>query len=207
MTGDRTRVKTTANCYAQRHTRVFCSNGERKNSGLDRGSVALSILYAASKMGRRGGGCKKRSTQEKLAENAQPNRVVLFHSHAPGKKYREFSNFFMHQQPYMFILPDFATQGSLPTQVECEFSEKAIMATKAALMNDPETFAQIVESRDPKTCKELGRRVHNWEQDLWDKHIEEIAFEVVSQKFESEKGRKPRQATGFRLSLNRSALL
>merc|ERR1719343_168126 len=36
---------------------------------------------------------------------------------------------------------------------------------------------------DPKTAKGLGRCVYPWNQDIWDKHLEEVAFEVVRQKF------------------------
>ena len=43
------------------------------------------------------------------------------------------------------------------------------MAAKAELFGDGEIRAQILESRDPKRIKALGRKVRNFDQTLWDR--------------------------------------
>ena len=115
------------------------------------------------------------------------NSVISFYSHKQGHPYREFSNFFRHIQPFEFVLPAFAQRDGFPKSILCSFSEKAIMATKAALMADLETFRAIDEADNPKLCKALGREVRAFDDELWQYHLEQTAFEVVKQKFESDK--------------------
>ena len=112
--------------------------------------------------------------------------VIAFYSDKPGKKFREFSNFFSDAPAFRFQLPAFARSEGFPESVHCEFAEKAIMATKAALMKDEEAFAEIEATKEPKSCKALGRSIRNFDQALWDSHLEDIAFEVVKQKFEAD---------------------
>ena len=47
--------------------------------------------------------------------------------------------------------------------------EQFMMAAKAELFGDGEIRAQILESRDPKRIKALGRKVRNFDQTLWDR--------------------------------------
>lgn len=123
-----------------------------------------------------------------LANSTAPTpRIIVFYSDKQGRQFREFSNFFRHRQPFEFHLPTFAQRSGFPTSLWCSFSEKAIMAVKAALMGDLEIFHEIDEAADPKECKNLGRGVRNFDEGLWQKHLEEVAFEVVRQKFDSEK--------------------
>ena len=125
------------------------------------------------------------------------NSVLGFYSHKQGRPYREFSNFFRHIQPFEFVLPAFAQRDGFPKSIWCSFSEKAIMATKAALMADLETFRAIEEADDPKLCKALGREVRAFDDELWQNHLEETAFEVVKQKFGSDQnGRDLLLSTG-----------
>lgn len=119
--------------------------------------------------------------------SASTARVIAFYSDREGELFREFSNFFRHRQPFEFHLPTFAQRPGFPTSLWCSFSEKAIMATKAALMNDLEMFHEIDAAADPKSCKSLGRGIRSFDEELWQKHLEEVAFEVVMQKFDSEK--------------------
>jgi len=114
--------------------------------------------------------------------------VIGFYSDMAGNPYREFSNFYRHDRPFEFTLPGFAQRDGFPTSVWCSFSEKAIMETKAALMGDLEILREIDKVDDPKSCKALGRGVRNFDDELWKRHLEQTAFEVVRQKFESQKG-------------------
>lgn len=113
--------------------------------------------------------------------------MLPFYSDKEGKRFREFSNFYQHARPFEFVLPSFAQRAGFPRSVWCDFSEKAIMASKATLMGDLEIFNEIDAARDPKSCKALGRGVRDFDDDLWQRHLEEVAFEVVRQKFMSEK--------------------
>ena len=113
--------------------------------------------------------------------------VLGFYSAKRSKPNPEFSNFFQHREPFQFTLPSYAQREGFPRSVWCSFSEKAIMVTKAALMGDLETFMRIDKAKDPASCKALGREVRNWDEALWHRHLEETAFEVVRQKFESDR--------------------
>jgi len=123
-----------------------------------------------------------------VSSSSKPQKVIGFYSDKDGKPWREFSNFYRHSRPYEFVLPACARREAFPGSVWCHFAEKAIMATKAAMMGDREIFEEISRALDPKSCKALGRGVRNFRQELWDEHLEEIAFEVVKQKFSAEKG-------------------
>jgi len=111
--------------------------------------------------------------------------VIAFYGHGHDSPYPEFSNFYWQERPFEFFLPPFARRQGYPNSIWCHFSEKAIMATKAALMNDMQSFRAIDAAEDPATCKDLGRSVRNFDDELWLKHLETVAFEVVSQKFSS----------------------
>merc|ERR1712018_559600 len=93
--------------------------------------------------------------------------VIAFYSDRQGNKYREFSNFFGEAPPFEFVLPAFCRRQGWPESWQCEFSEKAIMLTKAALMGDEEGFAEIKHASKPSACKKLGRRVQNFNEELW----------------------------------------
>jgi len=130
---------------------------------------------------------KRKERLPSKSDSSAQEKVLPFYSDKAGKKFREFSNFFSDAPPFQFTLPAFAQSEGFPQNVQCEFSEKAIMVTKAALMKDKEIFDEIVVAPDPKSCKQLGRGVRNFDQALWDDHLEDIAFEVVKQKFQANK--------------------
>merc|ERR1719310_2327153 len=113
------------------------------------------------------------------------SNVLPFYSDKPGKAYREFSNFFRDMVPYEFILPEYARIEGLPSTVEVEFSEKAIMLVKAGLFKDSEMFRAITKAEDPAAAKKMGKGVRNFDADLWEQHLEETAFQCVLQKFAS----------------------
>lgn len=109
--------------------------------------------------------------------------VIGFYGHRSGAEYGAFSNFYRSAKPFKFSLPAYARPAGFPTSIMCEFSEKAIMAVKAALMKDKKSFDQICNAGAPASCKSLGRKVKGFDVKLWEKHLEETAFEVVHQKF------------------------
>lgn len=62
-------------------------------------------------------------------------------------------------------------------------AEQYMMAMKASLFNDEETYKQIMEATEPNTCKYLGRQVKNFKQEVWDKHCYHIVFQGNFAKF------------------------
>jgi ribA/ribD-fused uncharacterized protein len=112
------------------------------------------------------------------------SNIIKFYSHDESKFYHQFSNFYI--SPFEFFLPNFLqVDNFLKNKFYCESSEKAIMLSKAILMNDRDTFNIILKTKDPAECKLLGRKVNNFNQNLWDNHINEIAYNVLYQKFTS----------------------
>ena len=51
------------------------------------------------------------------------------------------------------------------------------------LMGDSQSFRKIMASDSPAHVKKLGRLVHPWDQDKWDRTVLTIAREAVRQKF------------------------
>jgi len=70
--------------------------------------------------------------------------------------------------------------------VKCCFSEKAVMACKAAIMGDERSYHRIRESPDctaPSQIKQFGREVENWDEVLWSQMVCSVAYQAVYQKF------------------------
>ena len=63
-------------------------------------------------------------------------------------------------------------------------NEQYMMAEKARLFNDQESLQKIMASDNPKTQKQLGRCVSNFNQSKWDAHCKEIVFKANLAKFQ-----------------------
>ena len=61
--------------------------------------------------------------------------------------------------------------------------EQAMMASKAMLFNDLESFQKILKTPNPKSVKALGRKVKNFDPKLWDEHKKYIVKTAVLGKF------------------------
>ena len=69
-----------------------------------------------------------------------------------------------------------------PAQFELEgdqyfTAEHYMMAQKAKLFNDEEIFARILQVKHPNEAKQLGRKVRNYDEKLW----QEKRFDIVVQ--------------------------
>lgn len=74
--------------------------------------------------------------------------------------------------------------GVLPRRTTyVTFSEKSIMLCKAAVMGDAASYTQISEAPTPADAKWLGRRVNNFDEEVWQSVLLTVAFESVYQKF------------------------
>jgi ribA/ribD-fused uncharacterized protein len=111
--------------------------------------------------------------------------VLGFYGHNASQKYGCFSNFYT--APLTFVVPEefCAFPVSLRERtIACDFTEKAIMACKAAAMGDRRSYEKIAASNaSPAIIKGMGRKVQGFNDDIW-KSIEcSVAYEVVYQKF------------------------
>ena len=61
--------------------------------------------------------------------------------------------------------------------IEYLTAEHYMMAQKAKLINDEEVFKQILQVKHPNEAKQLGRKVRNYNEQLW----REKRFEIVVQ--------------------------
>lgn len=67
------------------------------------------------------------------------------------------------------------------------YAEQYMMAEKAHLFNDKEILLKIMESKDPKEMKALGKKVRNFNQELWDKAKYAIVLNANYFKFSQNK--------------------
>lgn len=61
--------------------------------------------------------------------------------------------------------------------------EQFMMAQKAKLFNDTETYNRILKTTDPKAVKSLGRIVKNFDANVWDEHKYKIVVTGNYHKF------------------------
>lgn len=61
--------------------------------------------------------------------------------------------------------------------------EQAMMAGKAYLFNDMESFRKILQTPNPRSVKRLGRKVKNFIPEIWDKYKKYIVKTAVTAKF------------------------
>lgn len=132
-------------------------------------------------MGKKGVQQQKDISHIAAAKPTKTPKQMVIGFYGRKSDFPEFSNF--HYAPFDFHLPEFARHEGWKHTIYCEVSEKAIMLTKAALMQDRGSFEEMIKTSDPAEVKQLGRRVEPWNQELWEEHLEAVAFEVVRQKF------------------------
>lgn len=63
------------------------------------------------------------------------------------------------------------------------FSEQCFMWQKAMLFNDFEVAEQILNETDVRKIKALGRKVKDFDNELWDKHKEDFMYNACYAKF------------------------
>lgn len=69
-------------------------------------------------------------------------------------------------------------------------AEQYMMAEKAMVMKDYDTYMKIMETTDPKTINALGRQIKDFNAEfaeLWDKHKLRIMIEANFHKFSDER--------------------
>ena len=59
------------------------------------------------------------------------------------------------------------------------------MATKAALFKDEASFEALLQNRNPKVAKAIGRKVEGFDATTWNKEVFHIIAQVLQAKFAS----------------------
>ena len=62
-------------------------------------------------------------------------------------------------------------------------AEQYMMARKAALFEDYDILKKIMHTKDPATCKKLGRQVHHFNAEKWNECREDIVYRANLEKF------------------------
>lgn len=67
--------------------------------------------------------------------------------------------------------------------IEYNCAEQYMMAKKAELFNDEVTYSEIMNSASPKEQQELGRKIKNFSQKIWDANATTIVYQGNYYKF------------------------
>ncbi|WP_397569180.1 NADAR family protein [Schlesneria sp. T3-172] len=107
------------------------------------------------------------------ARDGEPLEYLYFWGHTPAKT-GEIRQSCLSQ----WYLAPFEIDGIVyPT------AEHWLMASKARLFGDETSLRQIIEALDPKSVKELGRNVSNFDASAWESKRVELAIEGNLAKF------------------------
>lgn len=67
--------------------------------------------------------------------------------------------------------------------IEYNCAEQYMMAKKALLFRDKESYNKIMNSKDPSYQKQIGRKVKNFDVDKWNSKCREYVYEANYAKF------------------------
>lgn len=112
---------------------------------------------------------------EKIKEIARLNpdtRIIYFWGHTPNPKKITAACFSQWYDCH------FEVEG-----VEYHTTEQYMMASKARMFGDEEVFQEIMAAASPSEYKDLGRKVHGFEQARWDAAKYDIVVEGNKAKF------------------------
>lgn len=128
----------------------------------------------------------ERLSRRWLSMPSGPQDVLLFdvESELPNGM---LSNWFVHDKPWAFKLPEwcgsaFVAEAGLPTTIEVVFSELPIMLCKAALMKDTARYNALLRVDSPSSAKAVGRRITPWDEAKWQSRVCAVALAVTRQK-------------------------
>lgn len=108
----------------------------------------------------------------------------------------DFTLFWMTGEPN----EEFSNWYSAPFTIEgitYNCVEQYMMAKKALVFKDFESYVLIINESDPDKCKKLGRGVRNFDSELWDSCKEDVVYNANYAKFsQNESLKKKLLATG-----------
>lgn len=122
------------------------------------------------------------------------NRLELIDNIKKGKKF-SYLFFWGHHQKDKNIVDKSCFSQWFPAKFTIDdytypTAEHYMMAQKAKLFNDIDIFKEILEAKTPKEAKELGRKVKNFTNEIWDKKAFEIVIKGNFAKFSQNKALK-----------------
>ena len=102
------------------------------------------------------------------------------------RKDQNFLGFFSNKGKYGFLSnfyekPFFGTENNV--SIRFDSAEQAVHFRKALLFNDIECGTRILNAKDPKEAKALGRQVRNFDSCKWDTHKRAIYYKTLMEKF------------------------
>lgn len=98
----------------------------------------------------------------------------------------------MEQKRCIFFWHEYEKYGCFSNWYESPFMidgfqfahvEQYIMAQKAKLFHDTKNYTAILKAKTPKECKQLGRAVSPYDEDVWEKNRYEILKKGLTAKF------------------------
>lgn len=104
---------------------------------------------------------------KKQFESGESVKFLFFWGHAPSKDDSMTKTCFSQWWKAPFVKGQFVYNTA----------EHFMMAEKARLFNDIEIQKRVIESSHPAEAKKLGRKVKNFDQEVWDAH----KFTIVKQ--------------------------
>ena len=107
-----------------------------------------------------------------IVRNNPAVEIIYFWGHTPNPKKMTQACFSQWYDVY------FEVDG-----VQYHTTEQYMMASKAKLFDDDETFNEIMNAKSPFECKKLGRKVKGFEASVWDENKLDIVVEGNKAKF------------------------
>lgn len=110
-----------------------------------------------------------------LTLDSSKDNCILFWGHTKGEG-TVGKECLSQWYPCKFKEPIKDNKGNTVQEIDYFCAEQYMMAHKALLFQDNETFAKICDAKTVKECKELGRGVKNFDQKVWDTFKLEIVM-------------------------------
>ena len=120
-------------------------------------------------------------SKQKLIEQidaGQEFEYLLFYGHKPSTDGSITSSCFSQWFP-----AEFEIDG-----IKYSTAEHYMMAEKARLFDDPDMLKNILECKTPKEAKAFGRKVRNFDTEIWQKHCSQIIVKANLAKFSANSG-------------------
>lgn len=102
-------------------------------------------------------------------------KIILFYGHRNGE-YPEFSQW-NQTAPFTLKLDNDNGHKKKGSQIRFNNCEQYMMYRKAVLFCDWNTANQILACRNPKLVKAFGRKIKNFDQEVWDEEKFKIVVE------------------------------
>lgn len=128
-----------------------------------------------------------KAKKTKLSESREPSTAG---TNAVSTSQENFTFFWKADSPFSQFHPAkfhgrplFITKKDDEKGYTFQHCEQWMMFNKAKLFNDEINAKKILEAREPIQCKKLGRKVENFQEDIWKQENERIVLEGNRLKF------------------------